>query len=330
MHTSERTGRSLQICHVLRYSPFWVTLKQVLDSGVLGEIVTVEHRENVAYWHMAHSFVRGHWRRESVSSPMILAKCCHDMDILYWNLPGRCERLSSVGSLLHFRAESVGPEIPLRCTDGCPIEQECLFSAIGVYLDYRPFHHLRAETAPEGINIHRPMTWPFLALTQDPTYENRLEALKSGPWGRCVYHCDNDVVDHQLVAMQWSSGASVALVMHGHSDEEHRSMRYDGTRATLRARFGSPSEITIHHHGGSVEEVPIPDSGSGHGGGDVGIMADFIAVLRGERQALTSARESLESHLMSFAAEQARLSGTVVDMEEFRSQAAPSTQAGRP
>jgi predicted dehydrogenase len=326
VQTSERTGRTLQICHVLRYSPFWVTLKGVLDSGVLGDLITVEHRENVAYWHMAHSFVRGHWGNKEKSSPMILAKCCHDMDVLYWNIPGRCERLSSFGSLLHYRAKSVGPEIPLRCTDGCPIEQECIFSAIGIYMDYRPFERLRAEAATNGIDPERPMTWPFLALTQDPTYENRLEALKTGPWGRCVYRSDNDVVDHQVVSMEWTNGTSVVLVMHGHSNEEHRSMRYDGTKATLRARFGSPSEISIYHHGGGVENVPIPDSGSGHGGGDEGIMADFVKVLRGEAEALTNARESLESHLMAFAAEDARLNGQVIVMDDYRRQAEALTQ----
>ncbi len=149
VQTAEQTGRSLQICHVLRYSPFWRTLKQVLDSGRLGEIITVEHRENVSYWHMSHSFVRGNWGNTAASSPMILAKCCHDMDILYWNLGGRPKRLSSFGSLLHYRSESVGPEIPLRCTDGCPIEESCPFSAIGIYMEGRPFRKsIRLVTGP--------------------------------------------------------------------------------------------------------------------------------------------------------------------------------------
>ncbi len=136
VQASERTGRVLQICHVLRYAPFWRKLHELLEGGVIGEIVTVEHRENVAYWHMAHSFVRGNWRNKALSNPMILAKCCHDLDILVWNLAQPVQRLSSVGSLLHYRPESVGPEIPARCTDGCPIEATCPFSAIGIYVDY--------------------------------------------------------------------------------------------------------------------------------------------------------------------------------------------------
>lgn len=321
VQTAERTGRILQICHVLRYSPFWRKLHEILAEGRLGEIITVEHRENVAYWHMAHSFVRGNWRNEALSSPMILAKCCHDLDLLFWNL-GRCKRLSSVGSLLHFRADQVGPEIPDRCTDGCPIEPECPFSAPGIYLEYRPFRRLVERAAERGIDLERPNVWPFTVLSHDLSREGRLRALQTGPYGRCVYRCDNDVVDHQVVTMELESGASAVLVMHGHSHEEHRSMRYDGTRATLRARFGDPSEITIHHHAsGRVEEVSLEEGGGGHGGGDHGVMANFVQVLRGQAEPLTSARASLESHLMAFAAEAARRQNRIIEMDEFRAQA---------
>ncbi len=322
VQTAERTGRILQICHVLRYSPFWRTLHSILESGRLGDIITVEHRENVAYWHMAHSFVRGNWRNTAESSPMILAKCCHDLDILVWNLPSPVRHLSSVGSLMHYRADQVGDEIPARCTDGCPIEPQCPFSAIGIYLDMRPFDHLRANADTLGIDLDAPQTWPFTVLSPDVTRAGRLAALQTGPYGRCVYRCDNDVVDHQLVTMQLESGTSVVLAMHGHSNEEHRSMRYDGTRATLRARFGHTSEITIHDHlTNTTEIVPLDQQGTGHGGGDQGLMGDFVRVLRGEIEPLTSARVSLESHLLAFAAEEARLNHSVIDMQAFRRRA---------
>jgi predicted dehydrogenase len=321
VQTAERTGRTLQICHVLRYSPFWRALHGVLEAGKLGELITVEHRENVAYWHMAHSFVRGNWSNAARSSPMILAKCCHDLDILTWNLNKPCLRLSSIGSLLHYRPESVGPEIPLRCTDGCPIEPECAFSAPGIYLDYRPFPDLQARRQQGEFVNEAPAQWPFTVLSPDLRHSALRQALETGPYGRCVFRCDNDVVDHQVVSMEYSGGTSVVMVMHGHSNEEHRSMRYDGTKATLRARFGRQSEITIHHHGGESETVPIPDAGSGHGGGDSGTMGDFLAVLRGEREPLTSARASLESHLLAFAAEEARHTGSTVNMADFRTRA---------
>jgi predicted dehydrogenase len=321
VQAAERTGRVLQICHVLRYSPFWTALHDVVLSGRLGDIITVEHRENVAYWHMAHSFVRGNWRNAGLSSPMILAKCCHDLDILVWNL-ARVRRLSSVGSLLHYRGDQAGPEIPLRCTDGCPIEPECAFSAPGIYLDLRPFTELRQDAEARGIDLDAPQIWPFNVLSHDVSRAGRLLALQTGPYGRCVYRCDNDVVDHQVVTMELESGASAVLVMHGHSNEEHRSMRYDGSRATLRARFGRHSEITVHDHAsGAVEQVALDQARSGHGGGDHGLMRDFVRVLRGEIEPLTSARASLESHLLAFAAEEARLNAAVVDMPDFRARA---------
>lgn len=321
VQTSERLGRVLQICHVLRYAPFWRTLHAIVESGALGDIITVEHRENVAYWHMAHSFVRGNWRNKALSSPMILAKCCHDLDTLVWNLPAPVKRLSSVGSLLHYRPQSVGPEIPARCTDGCPIEPTCPFSAIGIYLDYeRTFPNAIAELPAEGLDPRAPDTWPFNVISHDLSHSGRLAAIQTGPYGRCVYRCDNDVVDHQSVLMELENGPSINMIMHGHSDREHRSLRYDGTRATLRARTLDEGDIEINYHGGKSERVAV-DAASGHGGGDEGIMADFVRVLRGEIAPLTTARVSLESHLLAFAAEEARLSGAVIDMAAYRAAA---------
>jgi len=215
VRAAEGSRRILQICHVLRYTSFFSTLYDIVNSGRLGEIVTVEHKENVAYWHMAHSFVRGNWRRTDTSSPMLLSKCCHDLDILSWVIGRRCKRVSSFGSLTHFRPDRAGPEIPERCTDGCPIEQECPYSAMKQYL---------------GPHIG----WPVSVISVDTSYEARLEAIKTGPYGRCVYRCDNDVVDHQVVNMEFEGGLTVSFTMHGHSHENCRTMRYSGTKATLR------------------------------------------------------------------------------------------------
>ncbi len=311
--TAHETGRLLQICHVLRYSPFWRQLNRLLVDGAIGEIVTVEHRENVAFWHMAHSFVRGNWRNKALSSPMILAKCCHDLDILVWNLRQPVKRLSSTGSLFHFRPERAGPEIPARCTDGCPIEPACPFSAIGIYLDHRILPWTPADPAA-------PTGWPFDVISADNSYAARRAALETGPYGRCVYRCDNDVVDHQIVTMEMANGASVVLAMQGHSNEEHRSMRYDGTAGTLRAKAGDPTVIELLPHGGKPELIPI-ENGRGHGGGDDGLMADFVRVMRGEMAPITTADVALESHLLAFAAEEARTTGQWVEMEGFREKA---------
>jgi predicted dehydrogenase len=345
VHAAERHDRILQICHVLRYTAFFSTLHEILRSGRLGELITVEHRENVVYWHMAHSYVRGHWRNSRQESPMILAKCCHDLDILYWNL-GAVRRLSSIGSLIHFRPENAPPGAPPRCTDGCPAAQECPWYAPRLYLDLVPLYHTARNSSiwserlgatllldhPGLASVLRRVLpaferaadyrdWPVSVISVDGSYEARRRALENGPWGRCVYACDNDVVDHQIVSMEMESGASAALVMHGHAHQESRSMRYDGTRASLRGLFqyGHGDEIEIHdHRSGKVERIRPQAGGSGHGGGDEGLMAAFVRTVRGEAEPLTSARAALESHLMAFAAEQARLEGGYIEMASYR------------
>lgn len=311
VQAAERAGRLMQICHVLRYSPFFAKLHEVLASGRLGDIITVEHRENVVFWHMAHSFVRGAWRNVAASSPMLLAKCCHDLDILAWNVARPVERLHSFGSLMHFRPEHAPPNATARCTDPCPAADDCPFDARRIYLD------------PDQTG------WPITAITEDLSAEGRLRALETGPYGRCVYRCDNDVVDQQMVTMELEGGATVMLAMHGHSHKEGRTMRYDGTRATLRGNFEyGEGQIEIHdHRTGRCEEVPIDAAASGHGGGDFGIVRSFVQALRGTAPPLTTARESLESHLLAFAAEESRLHGTVVDMPAFR-QSAEQLTAG--
>ena len=300
---AEETGRLLQICHVLRYTPFWQALRAVVQSGALGRIISVTHRENLIYYHMAHSFVRGNWRSEATSGPMILSKCCHDFDILLWILQKQVAWLQSFGSLIHFRPENAPEGATERCTDPCPAADSCKYEATRRY-------------ARDGEG------WPQNAVSYIPTSAARLEQLKTDWYGRCVYQCDNDVVDHQTVNMELEDGTTVTLVMNGQSDEESRTMRWDGTKATLYGKFSSRGhEIRIHHHRtGEVEEVPvIARDGSGHGGGDFGIVRSFVNSLRGQPDdSVTTARESLESHLLAFAAEESRLRKTVINMEQYR------------
>jgi predicted dehydrogenase len=322
--TAEKTDQLLQICHVLRYAPFFETVHEIVTSGRLGDVITVEHRENVSYWHMAHSYVRGNWRNRSLASPMILAKCCHDLDILYWNL-GPVAHLSSVGSLIHYRAENTPEGAPPRCTDGCPVADDCPWYAPRIYVDMTPL-----EKNMYATDVQIPPNyggWPRSVVTDDPTNpEAVLDALKTGPYGRCVYQCDNDVVDNQIVTMETERGASVALYMHGHSHREGRTLRYDGTRATLRgAYFFDEQRIEIHDHLTGEVEVIEPDlgplGGTGHGGGDYGLMKAFVRAVRDPETAMTTAREALESHLMAFAADEARIDGTIIEMAAFRERA---------
>ncbi len=326
---AEQAGRILQICHVLRYTNFFRMVRDFVQSGRLGQVAVYEHRENVSYWHMAHSFVRGNWRRKDQSSPMILAKSCHDLDLITWILGEEVTRLSSVGTLRHHRVESAPrPDLPARCTDGCPIEAECPFSAPGIYLDFRPWRPLAAAMGvPEGFDLANVVTWPNSTLADgnlDPAAIRH--ALETGPYGRCVYHTDNDVVDNQIVTMQTAAGTSVGFFMHGHSHEEGRTLRIDGSRATLEGAYMiARQEIRIHDHLTGQTEVFYPAEKAGefsHADGDRGLMTAFLETLRrGETSALTDARASLESHLLAFAAEQARLTGASIDMAAFRAEA---------
>lgn len=302
VRAAEEAGRLLQICHVMRFTLFWKAIHDIVQSGRLGRVITVEHRENVAFWHMAHSFVRGNWGNAEKSAPMILAKSCHDMDILYWILGSPVRKLSSFGRLSHYTAENAPEGAPERCTDGCPAAESCPF--------YAPRQYLR-----EGDG------WPLNVISMEQTMEARLKALQEGPYGRCVYRCDNNVVDHMVINFELEDDTTVAFAMQGHSHDNVRTMRYDGTRATLRAS-GATDEITLYDHLTGNEETLRPGAvAGGHGGGDAGVMNAFCAALReGGHTALTSARASLESHLMAFAAERARVEGTIVNMAAYRSE----------
>ncbi len=299
-------GRRLVVCHVLRYAPFFVALHGVLRSGRLGDVVSIDWRENLSYQHFVHSFVRGNWSNTRRTAPMVLAKCSHDLDQLVWAVGRAPERVSSFGSLTHFTAERAAADMPERCTDGCPHQEDCLWYAPGVYV---------------GDGTPGFMRDP-VALSREP--EAILEALRTGPYGRCVYHCDNDAVDHQVVTLDFGGGLTASLTMQGASHREGRTVRVDGMRATLLADQAR-NEIQIWDHGAPEPEVlhpALPEDArrdGGHGGGDQGLLEDFVSVLRGEHaEAATEGAESLLSHLLAFAAEEARHSGAVVHLDQFR------------
>ncbi len=353
VQTAEQQERYLQICHVLRFTELFHKIKDILDKERLGQILTISHRENVASWHMAHSYVRGNWSQEELSSPMILAKCCHDLDLLVWFTGDTVINLSSFGSLGHFKPENAPLGAPERCTDGCPEEKTCPFYAPAIYIDLAPFKHEISQSAnpvyriignqslknPQLIKNLAKIVPPLRALTEyeglprsaicdDPGNEEALLiALQEGPYGRCVYHCDNDVVDHQVVAMEFESSITATLTMQGHSHAESRTLRIDGSHASLLAKFASlHSYIEIHDHRSmKVEriEFPIDLKQTGHGGGDFGIMRDFISNMKKGKPPSTSAWESLESHLMAFAAEESRHHRKKIDMLDFREQSIP-------
>jgi len=341
IQTAESTGQQLHVCHVLRYTRHMRLMREIVQAGVLGDVVDVDHRENVAFWHMAHSYVRGNWRKQSESGPMILTKCVHDLDILPWLLGQNPTKLSSTGSLLHFRPKNAPEGAPLRCTDGCPVSETCPYNAPHIYLGLEPFWHSYAETAAPGLarwaarqTVERPgwlnllskgykplrqiteyRGWPLSVLTDDPTPEGILSALQSGPYGRCVYACDNDVVDHQVVSLEFDGGTTATLTMHGHSPVEHRSTRIEGTRGRLTGMLGNGGswlEVEQHRSRRKTHYNTSSPADQGHGGGDMHLMAEFVASVRegGNPSAVqASAREALQAHRLAFLAEKARVKG---------------------
>ena len=295
--TAANTGRTLAVCHVLRYTPFYMTLKALIDRGEVGEVTTINQIENVGYWHQAHSFVRGNWRSTQETSPMILQKSCHDMDIILWLMGKKCLRVQSFGTLRHFTADNAPTGAPARCLDGCPHAETCPYYAPKLYMDMN-------RTG-----------WPIDVLTTDLSLEGRRKALEEGPYGRCVYHCDNDVVDRQVVNMEYENGAVATFTMTGLSADFSRQLKIFGTKGQIQADMGT-KEIVLHRFGEEKQVIPVDMGGevSGHGGGDYGIMRDFLQVLRGGGQSRTSAEISLQSHLICFAAERSRKENIVVTL----------------
>ena len=291
--------RHVVVCHVLRYAPFYQQVKQIMDSGEIGEIVNIQATEGVAYWHQAHSYVRGNWRRKCDSSPMILAKCCHDMDLFLWLTGRHCKSVSSVGSLRHFKADNAPEGAPLRCTDGCPAADSCPYNAVRFYLG--------------GVDSGK-KDWPINVLAVEPTHDSILDALKNGPYGRCVYHCDNDVVDHQIVNLEMEDELTVSFTMTGFSAINGRRINVMGTHGEIR---GDMDENIIRvmpfaKEAYTIDVKTISNDFSGHGGGDARLMDDFLRLVSGEGTlggALTSIDRSVESHLVALAAEKSRMEG---------------------
>lgn len=309
---ARENGRRVVVCHVLRYTPFFQTIKKTIDSGALGEVVSIQALENVRYWHQAHSFVRGNWRREEDTSPMILAKCCHDLDYLVWLCGRKCERVSSYGSLMYFKESNAPEGAALRCTQGCKAKDGCPYDAEKIYLTNK-------DTGILCGNVE----WPVDVLAENPTEEKIRHAIETGPYGRCVFHCDNDVVDHQIVNMQMEGGASLSLTMSAFTSIGGRTIKVMGTLGDL---WGDMHENRIRI-GVFGKEPQVIDLGkeekdfAGHGGGDRLLMEQFVDLLQGKEPdgTVTTLETSVESHLVALAAEKSRLeNGESIEIAPMR------------
>lgn len=295
-------NRIATICHSLRYHVVYAEIKRLLTAGAIGRLISVDQLEGVDPIHQSHSFVRGNWGNESRSTFMLMAKSCHDMDILAYLVGRPCRRVSSFGALTYFRQEHAPAGATLRCTDGCPAEPTCNYSALKIYLP---------EEAPGWYAWH--------AGLKGKPFEQRLAALKTGPYGRCVYRTDNDVVDHQVVAMEFDEQITGTFTMTAFAPAG-RHIRVHGTEGYIVGNVEANTVEVTRFRDYATQKTHIPPQSGGHGGADDNVMSNLVHALRtGNPDAvLTTTGESLQTHMIAFAAEKARLEKRVVELSELR------------
>jgi len=302
---AEAKGCSVTVCHVMRYSPFFVKLKEIIDSRSLGKIVVINHTENIGNFHMAHSFVRGNWRRNDETSPIIMAKSCHDLDFLVWLTGSNARSISSFGDLSYFK-ESNAPEGSAgRCLD-CNVSENCRFDVRKAYLP---------------VIGH----WPSTVLTQDQTEEGLMQAFRDGPYGRCVYKCDNDVCDHQSTVIEFENGITATFTLSGLTNRVCRTVHIMCEDGEIHGNDEKGEIMITRFRSNNVdpykqEIINIGTVDGGHGGGDVKLMQDFTSNLTNKSAAdsRSSISKSIESHLMACAAEESRVTGKTIFMTEYR------------
>ncbi|KAF8076234.1 hypothetical protein FPV67DRAFT_1407569 [Lyophyllum atratum] len=306
----KKAGTIFGMGHVMRYSPYSQEITEIVRSRALGDLVNVVQVEPVGYYHFAHSYVRGNWSTEAKSSFALMTKCCHDIDILcHWFSPRTPSRVSSFGSLQHFRksAKPAAAGSATRCLD-CPVEKECPYSAKKIYLD-------PVSKGNTG--------WPASPLVDGiPDIENITDALKTGPYGKCVYESDNDVCDQQVVNLEFSDGTTASFTMVAYTSlicDRQTRLHFThgeivGDMNTFTVTDFRTRKTTTHHP---------KNEGGGHGGGDLGLIRTFVEAVATGRQELlgTDVGEVLKSHLAVFAAETSRKEGRVVDCVEFEQEA---------
>jgi predicted dehydrogenase len=303
--------RVVMICHVLRYAPFYRRIKDLLDEGAIGSIVAMTSNENVSYHHMAVGFIRGRWRKTE-ANPMLLAKCCHDLDIIAWLMTGTtARRVASFGSLMQFKPANAPPGSTRRCLDGCQVEATCAYSAYGNYITQ---------------GLWGPYAWESIEHLENPTEEQKIESLRTdNPFGRCVWHCDNDVVDHQSVIIEFANGVTATHNMFCATARPTRTIHIVGTQGELEAdmedglvKLRTPRRDRLEKHAEEVIDVNITggEGQGGHGGGDERLVADFASILRGNEpsKSVTNIQDSLTGHLIAFAADTAMREGRVVEL----------------
>lgn len=304
---AEEKGVKIVVCHVLRYTPLFMTIKKLINDGRLGNIISINHEECVGHVHQSHSFVRGNWGNSKRASCMLLQKSCHDMDILQWLVGKKCKKIQSFGALTYFKESNAPKNAPEYCIEGCPSADTCPYNAVKLYLDDKKNNWFRTTSTKEA----------------NPTDEMVEHALRTTQYGKCVFKCDNDVVDHQTVNMLFEDDITVTFTMNAFN-KGGRFIHIMGTKGELHASLASDDAPIVLYDLEKRKGEEIPMGGkdgltNGHGGGDEGIVKSLYEYLTGTYtgSSISDIRTSVNNHLIVFAAEESRATGTVVDLEEF-------------
>ena len=309
---AKEKGVRVLVCHVLRYTDFYGTVKNLIMDGAVGQVVSVDLVEAIGNTHFAHSFVRGNWHSLKNSAPMLLAKCCHDLDIVQWLIDKPCLRVSSFGSLTHFRAENAPTGAPLSCVDGnCPVRETCPYDCLRFYGE-TPNTSSWKQVVASGISSDR----------CEPTWEDVLKGLRTKNYGQCVYHSDNEVLDHQVVQMEFADSITASLTVNAFN-RSGRYIRIYGTKGELYAHMASKEVTLCTFADKQTTAVPVTTVDEhitgGHGGGDEGIIREMYDYFCGNYNGFRAAdiQISVRNHMIGFAAEHARHTGTVVQVDEY-------------
>jgi len=296
LELAKKNNRIVAVCHVLRYAPYFVKLRELMNSGAIGEVISVQHMEPIEHTHMSHSYVRGNWHNSKATTPIILAKSCHDLDILKWMVNKPSQRIQAFGDLKWFRKENAPAGSTARCGDGCTVEAECPYSAQKLY--YRNRQRTYVFDMPDDKSKHG---------------EHILEKLKTTNYGRCVYKMENDQPDHYICNIQFEGNITAAFSMEAFTSYEGRRTRVMGSMGDIVGDMSSFT-LTDFRTGKKTEWKQDTD---GHGGGDWRLVADWIQAVDQQNPALLTSTidASIESHLMGFAAEKSRKENKVVDVK---------------
>ena len=298
---ARKYGRIVGVCHVLRYAPYFRALKRVIDEGRVGKILSVQHLEPIRFHHMAHSYVRGNWHSAKDTTPIIIAKACHDLDIVRWLLDKPCKKVSAFGSLDFFTSANEPQGAADRCFD-CAVEKRCPFSALKIYEREHKYLYV------------------FDALPKEKSAKNAKirDYLRTTDYGRCVFRCQNDQCDHYVCNLEFDDHVTASLQVEALTSYGGRKTRIMGSKADIvgdMKTFTLTDFLTGKKYIWDEDISKLPGY-EGHAGGDWGIVKDFVlAVANHDEKYLSSTIDvSVESHVMGFRAEEARLKNKIVKL----------------